>query len=123
MFIDQFLLACAILFSCLIVSRLISHVGLKSLNTEQKGQLVEGVAPLRKYGFILLVPLLIVTWWINPLLMDAALVLFLVGSYAFSFNVARKLGFPASYLRYLTVAALVLVSGFIAWMFINPLGA
>lgn len=123
MFIDQFLLACAILFGALVASRLINHAGLKSLNTEQKGQLLEGVAPLRKFGFILLVPLLIVTWWINPLLMDAALVLFLAGSYTFSFNVSWKLGFPASYLKYNTAAALVLASGLIAFMVIDPLAA
>ena len=120
--IDQSLLAFFVLIGAIIAARFIGEAGLKALSTEQKGQLIEQIGSIRKFGLLALLVLMFATWG-KPPLMVGAVVLYIVGSYGFYYTKARRLALPPAYLKSFIasmVVSLLGVAAFFVVLWVKP---
>lgn len=114
---NRFTLAIAVLVSAVVVARLVSEAALKVLSAEQKGLLIERMAPVRKFG-LLAVVLFAFLGFKAPLLVPVGVVGYLVVHQAFVFLQVKHLSLPTAYLRASLIAAAITVAGIGAYVYV-----
>jgi len=102
----------AIFLAAVFVSRLIVERGMKALSVEQKGTLVENLAPFRKYGIGVVIIMAFVAYAAKAYgWLAVGLIAYVVLSQGWTLWHAKRLQLPAEYIRASAVSSAIVIVG------------
>jgi len=107
---NQITTALLVLIGALIASRFVSEAGIKTLSTEQKGHLVEIMAPFRKFGLIVWI-LLVALAYKNPIYIIVGFMVYIVAHQGYMHWQSKRLSFPPVYAKYSIGASVIILLG------------
>jgi hypothetical protein len=114
---DHYPLALTIFIVSLVISRLVSERGLAMLSTEQKGQIVEEMASFRKYGVVVLLVLVLLTFK-TPALLVAGAFIFVTVRLALISRQTHRLSLPRGYLKFSAASTGLTLAGMCAYLLV-----
>ncbi len=102
----------------IVVSRLISESALKKLSFHEKVEVIDGLAPARKFGLLVFLAAVIATYQ-NPPLLISVTGLYIVSLYAYTFTKLSRLDLPKPYVKAVAAGALVSFLTFVAFIYLS----
>jgi hypothetical protein len=114
---DPVITAVVVLLVAIVISRFISEAALKTLSSDQKAALLDAFAPIRKYGLLALI-VIVVGSYRNAGLFGAGILVYILGTLGVGYYRIRNIDVPPSYLRSLALSAAVSIAGLAAFFYL-----